>query len=79
MDKVLIEMQHITICTPCIVFMLVSHTYIFTIDHVGQGPEEPPEPIQVEDTNPEQEQGKPRWIKPSSLRFIYLLYLSYDP
>jgi hypothetical protein len=47
-------MQHITLSTPCIAFMLVSHTCIFVIDHAEQGQEEPPEPAQVEDTNPEQ-------------------------
>jgi hypothetical protein len=31
----------------------------FAIDPVEQGFEEPPEPAQVEDTNPMQEQGKP--------------------
>jgi hypothetical protein len=31
----------------------------FTIDHAEQEPEEPLEPAQIEDTNPEQEQGKP--------------------
>jgi hypothetical protein len=48
--------------TPCIVLLLVSHTYAFAIDHVEQGPEEPSEPTQVEDANTEQEQGKPRFI-----------------
>jgi hypothetical protein len=55
-------MQHITVCTPCIAFMLVSHTYIFVIDHAEQGHEEPPEPTQVEGANFEQEQGMPRCI-----------------
>jgi hypothetical protein len=32
----------------------------FVIDHAEQGPEEPSEPAQVEDSNPEQEQGKSR-------------------
>jgi hypothetical protein len=59
MVKLLMIMQHITICTPCIIFMLVSHTCIFVIDHVEQGHEEPPEPAQVEGANTEQEQGKP--------------------
>jgi hypothetical protein len=31
----------------------------FAIDHTKQGPEELSDPAQVEDTNPEQEQGKP--------------------
>jgi hypothetical protein len=34
----------------------------FTIDHAEQEPEEPSEPAQIEDTNPEQEQGKPQCI-----------------
>jgi hypothetical protein len=62
MVKVLMIMQHITLCTPCIVFMLVSHSCIFVIDHVEQGHEELPEPAQVEGANSEQEQGKPRCI-----------------
>jgi hypothetical protein len=43
------------------------------IDPVEQEREEPPEPAPVEDTNPEQDQGKPRLILPHSLSFIYLL------
>jgi hypothetical protein len=42
MVKLHVIMQHITLCTPCIAFILVSHTYIFAIDHVEQGHEEPP-------------------------------------
>jgi hypothetical protein len=38
-----------------------------------QGREEPPEPVPVEDANPEQDQGRLRCILPHSLRFIYLL------
>jgi hypothetical protein len=34
----------------------------FTLDLTEQGPEEPPELAQAEETNPEQEQGKPRCI-----------------
>jgi hypothetical protein len=34
----------------------------FTLDPVEQGPEEPPEPAQAEETNPKQEQGNPRFI-----------------
>jgi hypothetical protein len=62
MAKVLMVTQHITLCTQCIAFMLVSHTCIFAIDHAEQGPKEPLEPAQVDDTNTEQEQGKPRYI-----------------
>jgi hypothetical protein len=62
MVKLLMIMQHITLCTPCIEFILVSHTCIFVIDHVEQGREEPSEPAPVKDANPEQDQGKPRCI-----------------
>jgi hypothetical protein len=51
MVKVLMIKQHIILCTPCITFMLVSHTCIFMIDHAEQGHDEPPEPAQVEDAN----------------------------
>jgi hypothetical protein len=34
----------------------------FAIDHAEQGPEEPPKLAVVEDTNPEEEQGKPPCI-----------------
>jgi hypothetical protein len=62
MVKVLIIMQHITLCTLCIEFMLVSQTCIFAIDHAEQGHEEPSEPAQIEDANTKQEHGKPRCI-----------------
>jgi hypothetical protein len=62
MVKLRTIMQHSTFCTPCIAFMLVSHTCIFVIDHAEQGHEEPPEPTQVEGVNTEQDQGKPRCI-----------------
>jgi hypothetical protein len=51
--------QYIILCTPCIEFMLVSHTCIFAIDHTEQGHEELPEPAQFEGANSNQEQGKP--------------------
>jgi hypothetical protein len=54
MVNVLMVIQYITLYTPCIALLLVSHTYAFAIDHVEQGPEESPEPAQVEDTNPKQ-------------------------
>jgi hypothetical protein len=53
--KLFMIMQHITLCTPCITFMLVSQSFIFTIDHAEQGDEESPEPTQVEGANSEQE------------------------
>jgi hypothetical protein len=52
----------------------------FVIEHAEQGPEEPPKPTQVKDTNPEQEQGKPRCIQPPSLNFVcrYILFTILD-
>jgi hypothetical protein len=40
--------------------------------------EEPSELAPVEDTNPEQDQGKRRCILPHPLSFIYLFLLLYD-
>jgi hypothetical protein len=51
MGKLCIIMQHTTLCTPCIIFMLVSHTCIIVIGHAEQGPEETPEAAQAEDIN----------------------------
>jgi hypothetical protein len=51
-----------TLCTPCIAFMLVSHTCIVAIGPEEQGPEETPEPAPVEGSSYEQDQGKPRCI-----------------
>jgi hypothetical protein len=48
MVKLLMIMQHITLCIPCIAFMLLSFSSIFAIDHAEQGHEEPPKPGQVE-------------------------------
>jgi hypothetical protein len=58
MGKLCLMMQHVTLCTPCIAFMLVSHMCIFAICHTEQRPEEMPEPAQVEGVNPEEDQGK---------------------
>jgi hypothetical protein len=55
MVKLLMIMQHITLCTSCIEFILVSHTCIFVIHHVEQGREEPSELAPVENANPEQD------------------------
>jgi hypothetical protein len=55
-------MHHITLCTPCIAFMLVSHTCIFAIDPMEPELEELQETTPAKETNPEQEQGKPRCI-----------------
>jgi hypothetical protein len=54
MVMLLVVMTHITFCTPCITFMLVSHTCIIAFDHAEQGREEP-EPAQVEGVNTEQD------------------------
>jgi hypothetical protein len=51
MGRLCIIMQHTTLCTPCIVIMLVSHTYILVIGHTEQEPEETPEPALVEGVN----------------------------
>jgi hypothetical protein len=59
MGKLCIIMQHITLCTQCIVFMLVSHTYIIVIGHAEQGPGETSVPAPIEGDNYEQDQGKP--------------------
>jgi hypothetical protein len=55
MGKLCIIMQHITLCTPYIAIMLVSHTYIFATDHVKPGHEKPSEPTPVEGGNYEQD------------------------
>jgi hypothetical protein len=62
MAKLCIIMQQISLRTPYIACMLVSHPCIFAIGHAEQGSEETPEPAQVEGVNPEQDQGKPRCI-----------------
>jgi hypothetical protein len=62
MGKLCISMHLITLCTPCIAFMLVAHACIFVIDHVEQGRVEPPEPAPVETADYEQDQGKTRCI-----------------
>jgi hypothetical protein len=62
MGKLCMIMWYTTLCTSCIVFMLVSPTCIFAIDHTEQGREEPLEPAPVEGANYEQDQGKLRCI-----------------
>jgi hypothetical protein len=62
MDRLCMIMHLIALCTPCITFMIVSHTCIIVIGHAEQGPEETPEPAPVEGVNPEQDQGKPQCI-----------------
>jgi hypothetical protein len=55
MGKLCIIMKHTTLCTTCIVFILVSHICIFAIDHVEQRRVEPPEPAPVKGTDYEQD------------------------
>jgi hypothetical protein len=62
MAKLCMSMYHTTLCTPCIAFMLVSHTCIFVIDHAEEGRAEPPEPVPVEGADYEQDQDKPQCI-----------------
>jgi hypothetical protein len=59
MVKLCMSMKHITLCTPCIAFLLASHTCTFAIDHTEQGRVELPEPAPVEGVDHEQVQGKP--------------------
>jgi hypothetical protein len=70
-------MQHIVLCTPCIIFMLVSHTCIFVIDPTEPELEELPELAPAEETNPEQDEGKP-WCLTTFLEFCLSLYIIYD-
>jgi hypothetical protein len=62
MGRLCIIMQHTTLCTPCIVIMLVSHTCILAIGHVEEGPEETLEPAPLEGVNLEQDHGKSQCI-----------------
>jgi hypothetical protein len=59
MDRLCMIMHLTTLCTPCIDFMIASHTCISVIGHAEQGPEETLEPTQIEGVNLEQDQGKP--------------------
>jgi hypothetical protein len=56
-------------------FRLSVSSLRIAIDHMEQGREEPPEPAPVEDTDPEQDQGKPQCILQHPLSFIY--FFSY--
>jgi hypothetical protein len=62
MGRMLLFMNHVALCTPCISLLLVSHTCAFCVRLVEQGPEEPHELAHIEDANLEQEQGKPGCI-----------------
>jgi hypothetical protein len=60
MVKLCMSMYHTTLCTPCIAFVLASHTCTFAIEHIEQGRMEPPKLAPIEGTDYEQDQGKPR-------------------
>jgi hypothetical protein len=62
MGNLCISMYLITLCTPCITFVIVAHTCIFAIDDAEQGRVEPLEPAPVEGADYEQDQGKPQCI-----------------
>jgi hypothetical protein len=51
MDKLCIIMQHTTLCTLYIAFILVSHICIFVIDHAESGRVETSKPAPVEAGN----------------------------
>jgi hypothetical protein len=53
------SMHHVTLYTPCIALVLMTHTCIFVIDQADHGPEETPAPAPVEAGNQEQDQGRP--------------------
>jgi hypothetical protein len=55
MVKLCISMHPIVHCTPCIAFILASHTCTFVIDHAEQGRVEPPEPAPVEGADYEED------------------------
>jgi hypothetical protein len=59
MGNLCVIIHHTTIYTPCIAFILVSHTCKIVIGHAEQGPEETPEPAQADGVNYEQDEGKP--------------------
>jgi hypothetical protein len=62
MDRSCMIMHLTTPFTPCIIFILVSHTCMFVIDPAEQEREEPSALAPVEGGNYKQEQGKPRCI-----------------
>jgi hypothetical protein len=62
MDMLCMIMHLITLCTPCIAIILMSHTCIFAIDHAEPGHEESSELAPVEGGNYEQDQSKLKCI-----------------
>jgi hypothetical protein len=62
MDILGTSMHHVTLYTPCIALVLMTHMCIFAIDHEEHRLEEPPAPAPVKTAYFEQDQGKPRCI-----------------
>jgi hypothetical protein len=60
-------------------FYLSVSSLRIAIDRVEQEHEKPPEPAPVEETNPEQDQGKLRCILPHLLSFIYFFSYFMNP
>jgi hypothetical protein len=71
MGKLCLIMQHVTLCTPCIAFMLVSHTCVFAIGHVEKEPKETPEPAQVEALTLSKTKSSPSASNHHSLSLFY--------
>jgi hypothetical protein len=58
------------------IYLGVSPLHI-VIDHMEQGREEPPKPTPIEDTNPEQDQGKKDTMHLTTFVELYLsVYLT---
>jgi hypothetical protein len=49
MSRILLILNHIALCTPCITLLLGSHTCTFAIDPAELELEEPMEYVQAED------------------------------
>jgi hypothetical protein len=82
-------MHHITLCTSRIALFNCGHLLLIRVDHVEPKTENQAEQVQWvfegpqassgEDTNLELNQGKPRFIPPKSLSFVFetLFIISY--
>jgi hypothetical protein len=68
-----------TLCTPCIAFMLVSHTCIIAIGHEEQGPEEIPEPGLVEAIAMSKTKADTDASNHNPWVYLFFLYFNYDP
>jgi hypothetical protein len=84
----LLIIHHIAPCTLCITLFNCDHVLHIRVDHMEPKTEDQAEQVQwvfrdpqvssCEDTNITYDQGKLRCIQPTSLSFVYLLYLGYD-